>query len=65
MSTIYCRPSFVSGAPILSVTTSSAPELLQCTPFEALGLQQAFEVKVSSNALMMMVSILEYNHDIQ
>ncbi len=44
---------------------SSTPELLQCTPFEALGLQQAFEVKVSSNAIMMMVSILEYNHDIQ
>ncbi len=44
---------------MLSITTSSTPELLQCTPFETLGLQQPFEVMVSSNALMMMVSTIQ------
>ncbi|XP_064389477.1 MPN domain-containing protein-like isoform X2 [Halichondria panicea] len=46
--------SYIASAPVLSITTSSTPELLQCTPFETLGLQQPFEVRVSSNALMMM-----------
>ena len=35
----------------------AAPSLFQCTSFETLGLKQPFTVHVSSNALMIMVSL--------